>query len=93
MSAPGTITASTRSSNDDQVGYDDDGVLCQLVGVIMTDDAAGIDPAVCLLTAAAGARARVRAARRRRARRRTHPRSAGGTMSARRTRRPPRWRR
>jgi hypothetical protein len=34
----------------DQVGYDDDGMLCQLVGVIMTDDHCWMDPAVALIT-------------------------------------------
>ena len=34
-----------------QVGYDDDGMLCQLVGVIMTDDHCWMDPARCLVTA------------------------------------------
>jgi hypothetical protein len=33
------------------VGYDDDGILCQLVSVIMTDDTMRSDPAVCVLTA------------------------------------------
>ena len=34
----------------DQIGYDDDGILCQLVGVIMTDDRCWMDPAVALIT-------------------------------------------
>ena len=34
----------------DHVGYDDDGMLCQLVTVIMTDDTMRLDPAVCALT-------------------------------------------
>lgn len=34
----------------DHVGYDDDGLLCQLVSVIMTDDTMRLDPAVCVLT-------------------------------------------
>jgi hypothetical protein len=34
----------------DLVGYDDDGRLCQLVSVIMTDDTMRLDPALCVLT-------------------------------------------
>ena len=34
-----------------QVGYDDDGILCQLVSVIMTDDRCWMDPAVWRLKA------------------------------------------
>ena len=34
-----------------QLGYDDDGILCQLVSVIMTDDHCWLDPALCLITA------------------------------------------
>ena len=40
-----------RSSRTDQVGYDDDGILCQLVSVIMTDDRCWLDPAVGVITA------------------------------------------
>ena len=32
------------------IGYDDEGMLCQLVTVIMTDDTMRLDPAVCALT-------------------------------------------
>ena len=32
------------------IGYDDEGMLCQLVTVTMTDDTMRLDPAVCALT-------------------------------------------
>jgi hypothetical protein len=51
MSAPDTYHCLDAFVDDDQVGYDDDGILCQLVGVIMTDDHCWLDPAVCLITA------------------------------------------
>jgi hypothetical protein len=51
MSAPGTYHCLDAFIDHDQVGYDDDGILCQLVGVIMTDDHRWLDPAVCLITA------------------------------------------
>jgi hypothetical protein len=35
---------------EDQVGYDDNGLLCRLVSVLMTDDTMTLDPAVCRLT-------------------------------------------
>ena len=34
----------------DHVGYDDDGMLCQLVTVIMTDDTMRLEAAVCAVT-------------------------------------------
>jgi hypothetical protein len=51
MSAPGTYHCLDAFIDHDQVGYDDEGILCQLVGVIMTDDRCWLDPAVCLITA------------------------------------------
>lgn len=51
MSAPGSYHCLDAFIDHDQVGYDDDGILCQLVGVIMTDDHCWMDPAVCLITA------------------------------------------
>ena len=36
---------------DDQIDWMGDGVLCQLVTVMMVDDACQLDPAVCALTA------------------------------------------
>ena len=36
---------------EDLVGYDDEGILCRLVSVLMTDDTMVLDPAVCRLTA------------------------------------------
>jgi hypothetical protein len=51
MSAPGSYHCLDAFIDDDQVGYDDDGILCQLVSVIMTDDRCWMDPAVCLITA------------------------------------------
>ncbi len=35
---------------EDQVGYDDEGMLSGLVSVLMTDDTMVLDPAVCRLT-------------------------------------------
>jgi hypothetical protein len=51
MSAPGSYHCLDAFIEQDQVGYDDDGILCQLVGVIMTDDRCWLDPAVGLITA------------------------------------------
>lgn len=51
MTAPGSYHSLDAFIEPDLVGYDDDGILCQLVGVIMTDDHCWIDPAVCLITA------------------------------------------
>jgi hypothetical protein len=34
----------------DRIGYDDDGMLCRLISVLMTDDTLVLDPAVCVLT-------------------------------------------
>ena len=51
MSAPGDYHCLDAFIERDQVGYDDDGILCQLVSVIMTDDRCWMDPAVCLITA------------------------------------------
>jgi hypothetical protein len=34
----------------DMVGYDDNGLLCQLISVIMTDDTMRNDPALCVLS-------------------------------------------
>lgn len=51
MSAPGTYHCLDALVEQHQVGYDDDGILCQLVSVIMTDDRCWLDPALCLITA------------------------------------------
>ena len=51
MSAPGSYHCLDGFIEQHQVGYDDDGILCQLVSVIMTDDRCWMDPAVCLITA------------------------------------------
>ena len=51
MSAPGSYHCLDAFIEQDQVGYDDDGILCQLVSVIMTDDRCWMDPALCLITA------------------------------------------
>jgi hypothetical protein len=51
MSAPGSYHCLDVFIEQHQVGYDDDGRLCQLVGVIMTDDRYWLDPAVALITA------------------------------------------
>lgn len=51
MSAPGSYHCLDAFIEQHQVGYDDDGILCQLVSVIMTDDRCWMDPAVCLITA------------------------------------------
>jgi hypothetical protein len=51
MTAPGTYHCLDAFIDHDQVGYDDDGILCQLVGVIMTDDRCFLDPAIALITA------------------------------------------
>lgn len=52
MSAPGSYHCLDAFIEQDQVGYDDDGILCQLVSVMMTDDRCWLDPALCLITAA-----------------------------------------
>ena len=51
MTAPGTYHCLDTCIEQDKVGYDDDGILCQLVSVIMTDDRCWFDPALCLITA------------------------------------------
>jgi hypothetical protein len=51
MSAPGSYHCLDAFINNDEVGYDDDGILCQLVSVIMTDDHCWMDPALCLISA------------------------------------------
>jgi hypothetical protein len=51
MTAPGSYHCLDAVIDDGQVGYDDDGILCQLVSVIMTDDRCFIDPAIGLITA------------------------------------------
>jgi hypothetical protein len=51
MTAPGSYHCLDAFIEPHQVGYDDDGILCQLVSVIMTDDRCWMDPAVCLITA------------------------------------------
>ena len=51
MTAPGSYHCLDAFIDDDQVGYDDDGNLCQLVSVIMTDDRCWMDPALGLITA------------------------------------------
>jgi hypothetical protein len=51
MSDPGTYHCLDAFIKHDEVGYDDDGILCQLVSVIMTDDHCWLDPALGLITA------------------------------------------
>lgn len=51
MSTPGTYHCLDALIEHDEVGYDDDGLLCQLVSVIMTDDRCFLDPAIGLITA------------------------------------------
>jgi hypothetical protein len=51
MSAPGCYHCLDAFIKADHIGYDDDGILCQLVSVIMTDDRCWLDPAVALITA------------------------------------------
>ncbi len=51
MNAPGSYHCLDAVVDPDHVGYDDDGILCQLVGVIMTVDRCWLDPAVGLITA------------------------------------------
>ncbi len=51
MTAPGAYHCLDAVIEQDAVGYDDDGILCQLVSVIMTDDHCFLDPAIGLITA------------------------------------------
>lgn len=51
MTAPGTYHCLDAFIKHGEVGYDDNGILCQLVSVIMTDDHCWLDPALCLITA------------------------------------------
>jgi hypothetical protein len=51
MSDSGTYHCLDAFIKHNEVGYDDDGILCQLVSVIMTDDHCWLDPALCLITA------------------------------------------
>ena len=51
MSEPGTYHCLDAHVEPGEVGYDDDGILCQLVSVIMTDDRCWLDPALALITA------------------------------------------
>ncbi|HUP05737.1 MAG TPA: hypothetical protein VMU47_01200 [Caldimonas sp.] len=48
---PGAYHCLDALIEDGQIGYDDDGILCQLVSVIMTDDRCFLDPAIGLITA------------------------------------------
>jgi transposase len=48
---PGSYHCLDAFIEQHHVGYDDDGILCRLVSVIMTDDRCWVDPAVCLITA------------------------------------------
>ena len=50
MSEPGTYHCLDAHVEPGEVGYDDDGILCQLVSVIMTDDRCWLDPALALIT-------------------------------------------
>jgi hypothetical protein len=52
MSEPGSYHCLDTVIEQHQIGYDDDGILCQLVSVIMTDDRCWLDPALGLITAA-----------------------------------------
>jgi hypothetical protein len=51
MTAPGSYHCIDASIEHDHLGYDDDGILCQLVTVIMSDDRCFLDPAIGLITA------------------------------------------
>jgi hypothetical protein len=51
MNEPGTYHCLDAHVKPGEVGYDDDGILCQLVSVIMTDDHCWLDPALALITA------------------------------------------
>jgi hypothetical protein len=51
MTAPGSYHCLDAFIEQGHLGYDDDGILCQLVSVIMTDDRCFLDPAVGLITA------------------------------------------
>jgi hypothetical protein len=51
MNEPGSYHCLDAHVEPGEVGYDDDGILCQLVSVIMTDDRCWLDPALCLITA------------------------------------------
>jgi hypothetical protein len=51
MTVPGSYHCLDAFIEHDHLGYDDNGILCQLVSVIMTDDRCWLDPALCLITA------------------------------------------
>jgi hypothetical protein len=51
MSAPGPYCSLEAFIEQDQIDWMGDGVLCQLVTVMMTDDTCLAEPAVCALTA------------------------------------------
>ncbi|MGH2916675.1 MAG: hypothetical protein ACRDMX_16990 [Solirubrobacteraceae bacterium] len=51
MSAPGPYChAEAFIENDGQIDWTGDGVLCQLVTVLMVDDTGEVEPAACGLT-------------------------------------------
>lgn len=51
MNEPGTYHCLDADVKPGEVGYDDNGILCQLVSVIMTDDRCFLEPAIGLITA------------------------------------------
>jgi hypothetical protein len=52
MSGPEPYCSLEAFIETDQIDWMGDGVLCQLVTVMMTDDMCLLEPAVCALTAA-----------------------------------------
>ena len=68
----------------DQIDWMGDGVLCQLVTVLLVDDTGEVEPAACALTAEQARELAFELLAARRARRQAHPPPRGGsTMSAR----------
>ena len=51
MTEPGPYCYAEAFIEQDQIDWMGDGVLCQLVTVMMVDDAMEVEPAVCALTA------------------------------------------
>lgn len=51
MSCPGPYCHAEAFIEQDQIDWMGDGVLCQLVTVLLVDDTGEVDPAVCALTA------------------------------------------
>lgn len=51
MSCPGPYCHAEAFIETDQIDWMGDGVLCQLVTVILVDDTGEVEPAACALTA------------------------------------------